>query len=345
MSSLTCITPSRVAVRLSYVGKASKVDWRKVAPAPVILVSGPEQYFASSAIRRVRDSLRKTSPDLEFHEVEANDYGSNQIFAIASPSLFSQPRLIIIDGMERCTDAFIEDGKKYLQNLAEDTTLIIRHNGSSVRGKALLEALRASDDVVEVECPKTDKEGPLTAFAKAEFAENKRKVTDGAIRALVNAFASDIAELAGACEQVMADGAEVIDEELVDKYFGGRVETNAWHIIDAALDGKEGEALLLVRHGLNSGVDMIPLIAAFSSKFHQLARILHDRGVQPASLGLSPWQLNQVKQKAAGWDDDGMATVLKAIAEADFAAKGSERQPEYRLEQLISLVARRGKAL
>jgi DNA polymerase-3 subunit delta len=325
------------------VAGAKKVEWRKLAPAPVILVFGPEQYFASSAIRRVRDSLRKANPDLELHEVEANDYGSNQIFAIASPSLFSQPRLIVIDGMERCTDAFIEDGKRYLQNIAEDTTLIIRHNGSSVRGKALLDALRASDLVVEVECPKTDKEGPLTAFAKAEFVENNRKVTDGAIRALVSAFANDIAELAGACEQVMADSAEQIDEALIDRYFGGRVETNVWAIIDAALDGREGDALMLVRHGLNSGVDMIPLIAAFSSKFHQLARILNDRGVQPATLGMTAWQFGQIRNKVNGWDDDGMAKVLIAIAEADFAAKGSERQPEYRLEQLVSLVARRGK--
>ena len=325
------------------MGAAKKIDWRKVAPAPVILVFGPEQYFASSAIRRVRDALRKTSPDLELHEVEANDYGSNQIFAIASPSLFSQPRLIIIDAMERCTDAFIEDGKKYLQNIAEDTTLIIRHNGSSVRGKALLEALRADDRVVEVECPKTDKEGPLSAFAKAEFAEHGRKVTDGAIRALVSAFSNDVAELAGACEQVMSDSAEQIDEALVDRYFGGRVETTVWAIIDAALDGREGEALMLLRHGLNSGVEMIGLLAALSSKFHQLARILNDRGVQPASLGLTPWQLGQVRNKVNGWDDDGMAKVLIAIAEADFAAKGSERQPEYRLEQLVTLVSRRGR--
>ena len=327
------------------MGMAKRNDWRKVAPAPVILVSGPEQHFASSAIRRVRDALRKQNPELEIHEVEANDYGSNQIFAIASPSLFSEPRLIIIDGMERCTDAFIEDGKKYLQNLAEDTTLIIRHNGSSVRGKALLEALRASDEVVEVECPKTDKEGPLSEFAKAEFAEHGRKVTDGAIRALVNAFASDISELASACEQVMADSAELIDEALIDRYFGGRVETSVWRIIDAAIEGREGDALILLRHGLNSGVDMIPLIAAFSSKFHQFARILNDRGAQPASVGMTPWQLSAARRSVAGWDDDGMAAVLRAIAEADFAAKGSERQPEYRLEQLISLVSRRGKTL
>jgi DNA polymerase-3 subunit delta len=325
------------------VGKATKTDWRRITPAPVILVFGPEEFLASSAIRRVRDALRGVSPDLELHELEASDYGSNQIFSIASPSLFSQPRLIIINAMERCSDAFIEDGKKYIENLAEDTTLIIRHNGSSVRGKVLLEALRANDSVVEVECPKTEKEGPLTAFVKAEFAEHQRKITDGAVRALVNAFSSDLGELAGACSQIMADSANQIDEALVDRYFGGRVETTSWAIVDAALEGREGDALMLLRHGLNSGVDMIPLITAFSMKIRQMARVFGDRSVQPAALGLQPWQLNKIRQAAAGWDDDGLARVLVLIADADAAAKGSERQPEYRMEQLVSVVARRGR--
>ena len=321
------------------MGKAKKSDWRKISPAPVILVFGQEDFLARNAIRRVREQMRQASPELELHEVEASDYGKNQIFSIASPSLFSQPRLIIIDGMEKCSDDFIEDGKAYLNELAEDTTVIIRHNGSSVRGKALLEALRASDDVVEIECLKPD----LTAFAKAEFAERGRKVTDGAIRALVGAFASDVSELAGAIEQLVADSAEVIDEALVDTYFGGRLETQVWTIADAAIEGREGDALMLMRHGLNAGIDLVPLIAFLGTKFHQIARIYADRSVQPAALGLQPWQLNKLRQATAGWDDDGIANVLVAIGDADIAAKGSERQPEYRVEQLIRLIANRGR--
>ena len=323
------------------MGKAKKSDWRKVSASPVILVFGQEDFLARNAIRRVRERMRETTPDLEINEIDAADYVSNEIFSISSPSLFSSPKLIIFDGMEKCSDAFIEDGKKYLQNLAEDTTVVIRHNGSSVRGKALLEALRASDDVTEVECLKPD----FTLFVKSEFAEAGRKVTDGAIRALVNAFSSNIAELAGACEQLMADSAEQIDEALVNTYFGGRIETQVWTIIDAALEGREADALMLLRHGQNAGMEQIGLIAFTATRFHQLARIFNDRGVQAAALGLQPWQLNKLRQTASGWDDDGVANVLVALSEADFAAKGFERQPEYRVEELIRLISRRGKEL
>ena len=324
------------------MAKASKVEWRKVAPASVILVFGPEQYFATTAIRRVREALRGKSPDLEVHQLNASEYVSNLIYSIASPSLFSQPRLIVFEGVERCSDPFIDDLKNYLENPAEDTTVIIRHNGSSVRGKALLEALRASSLVVEVECPVTDKEAPLLAFAKAEFADLGRKVTDGALRALVRAF-SEVSELANACDQLVADSAETITEEIVDRYFGGRVETASWSIVDAAIEGRKAEALTLMRHGLNSGLDLIAIITSVSNKLRQLARIMHDQGAAPAALGLSPWLFNKLRQQLAGWGDDEMARVLVAISDADAAAKGNEKQPEYRLERLISLIADRGR--
>lgn len=325
------------------MAKAAKVEWRKVSPAPVILVFGPEQYFASTAVRKVREALRKQSPDLEIHQLAASDYVTNLIYSIASPSLFSQPRLIVFEGMERCTDAFIEDLKKYIEEPAEDTTLIIRHNGSSVRGKALLEALRANGNTVEVECPATDKEAPLLAFAKAEFAGLGRKVTDGALRALVRAF-TEVSELANACEQLVADSAETITEEIVDRYFGGRVETASWSIVDAAIEGRKGEALTLMRHGLNSGLDLIAIITSVSNKMRQLARILGDQGASPAALGLSPWLFGKLRQQLAGWGDDEMARVLIAISDADAAAKGAEKQPEYRLELLISLIADKGRS-
>lgn len=324
------------------MAKAAKVEWRKVAPAPVILVFGPEQYFASTAVRKVREALRRQSPDLEIHQLAASDYVPNQIYSIASPSLFAQPRLIVFEAMERCSDSFIEDLKAYILAPAEDTTLIILHNGSSVRGKSLLEALRASSEVVEVECPVTDKEAPLQAFAKAEFAELGKKVTDGALRALVRAF-TEVSELANACEQLVADSDATITEEIVDRYFGGRVETASWSIVDAAIEGRKGEALTLMRHGLNSGLDIIAIITSVSNKMRQLARILHDQGAAPATLGLSPWLFNKFRQQLSGWGDDEMARVLVAVSDADAAAKGSEKQPEYRLERLIALIADRGR--
>jgi DNA polymerase-3 subunit delta len=107
-----------------------------------MLISGAEQYFASVATRSIRDQLRQKYADLEISEINAGDYRSGQLLNVASPSLFAEPRLILIDDADRCTDEFIEDGKAYVKNPAADTFVLIRHHATSVRGKALLDAIR-----------------------------------------------------------------------------------------------------------------------------------------------------------------------------------------------------------
>jgi DNA polymerase-3 subunit delta len=92
------------------VGKAKEVNWRSAKAAPVVFVSGPEQYLADRAIRSIREQLRKDNASLEIHEIEASEYLPGQLAAVSSPSLFMDPRLVIISGIEKCTDAFIEEG-------------------------------------------------------------------------------------------------------------------------------------------------------------------------------------------------------------------------------------------
>ncbi len=318
-------------------------DWRKAQPADVVLVSGPEEYFAAEATRKIRETLRAKHPSLEINEVDASDYQSGHLINIASPSLFAEPRLILIFSVEKCTDAFIEDGKKYLTSPAPDTTVVMRHNGSSVRGKALLEAIRASDACSEILCPKTDKEPERFKFVQTQFSAANRQVTDGAIRALVQAFSKDIPELAQAVAQLLLDSSETITEDIVDRYYGGRVEADVFKVLDAALSGKEAEALFLLRHAMASGQEVISLNAGFASKIRQIARISADPRISPAAANMSPWQLNRTRQELQGWDDEGLGKVMQALADTDAAAKGGERNPELRLEQLLLMISSKGR--
>ena len=83
------------------MSKAKQMDWRATAPHPVVVVSGPEDYFASRAIRSLREKLKATDASLEIHEIDAADYQAGQLLNITSPSLFAEPRLVIISGFER----------------------------------------------------------------------------------------------------------------------------------------------------------------------------------------------------------------------------------------------------
>ncbi len=325
-----------------------QLTWDKMRPAPVILVSGPEEYLADRAIRSLRDLLRTEDPSLEVHDIEADQYGPGELITLASPSLFNEPRLIRVVKVEKCTDAFITETIAYLQHPADDTYLVLRHS-SGVRGKKLLDAIRAGSGAgIEISCLELKKDTEKQDFAAAEFKAAGRRITGGALRALVSAFSDDLAELAAACQQLLADASEEITEATVEKYYSGRIETNAFKVADAAIAGRRGEALVLLRHALASGADPVPIVAAFASKLRTMAKLSGQNapaGQLAQKFGLAPWQVDRARRDLQGWSDEGLGRSIESLADTDEQIKGLGRDPVFALERMIGVIANRGEQL
>lgn len=319
--------------------------WSQAAPAPVVLVTGPEALLAERAVRTIRDSLKADDPALEVSDLSAGEYAAGELATLASPSLFGEARLIRVSGVERASDAFLADAIDYLDAPADGACLVLRHAGG-MRGKKLLDAVRAAGgSALEVACAELKKDAEKYDFARDEFRTAERRVTPGALRALTSAFSEDLAELAAACQQLISDGSEEIDEKLVDRYYGGRVETNAFKVADAAIAGRPGEALVTLRHALASGADPVPVVAAFASKLRTMAKVAGSRGQGPAlagALGLAPWQVDRARRDLQGWTPEGLGRCIEAVAEADSNVKGAARDPVFALERMIMVVSGRG---
>ena len=322
------------------VAETQMMEWRKAAPAPVVLVVGAESFMADQAIRSIRDKLRASEPNIEIHEIQADAYTAGELLALSSPSLFAEPRLVIVRALENSSAAFAADLKEALAQPVSDTTVILRHSGGVGRAKGILDTVRAVTHA-EVKCDEI-KASDRPSFVMAQFAAQGRKITSDGVRALTEAFADDLIELAAACDQLMQDASGDVNAQVVDTYFGGRVETNSFKVVDAALAGRTGEALSLMRHALSTGSDPIAINAAFALKLRQIAKVVGNRNANPGSLGMTPWQMKQAVNSSSGWNDDALARVIVAIAETDAAAKGGERQPAYALERLVQLVCARG---
>jgi DNA polymerase-3 subunit delta len=322
------------------------VTWDRVRPAPVVLVSGPEGFLADRAIRQLRDLLKAEDPSLEVSDIDASQYAPGELLTLASPSLFNEPRLIRVDNVEKCTDAFILETIDYLERPVDDTYLVLRH-ASGVRGKRLLDAIRAGSGAgVEIACLELKKDTEKSEFAAAEFSTAGRRITPGALRALVSAFSDDLAELASACQQLLADSSDDITEVTVARYYSGRVETSAFAVADAAIAGRLGEALILLRHALSSGADPVPIVAAFASKLRTMAKV--SGGSAPSGqlaqkFGLAPWQVDRARRDLQGWSDEGLGRAIEAIADADEQVKGRGRDPVFSLERMLAVIAARGE--
>lgn len=322
-----------------------QLAWDRVRPASVVLVSGTEEVLADRAIRMLRDLLRTEDPSLELSDIEADQYAPGELLTVASPSLFGEPRFIRVTGVEKCTDAFITEALDYFASPASDAYVVLRHAGG-VRGKKLLDALRGGlGGGIEIVCAELKKDAEKYDFAVAEFKSAGRRIAPGALRALTNAFSDDLAELAAACQQLMSDASEEITEATVDKYYAGRVETNAFAVADAAIAGKLGDALVLLRHALASGSDPVPMLAAFAMKVRTMAKVAGARGSSgqlASQLGLAPWQVERAQRDVRGWTEQGLASAIELLAETDAQIKGGGRDPVFALERMVTAIAARG---
>ncbi|MCD5347324.1 DNA polymerase III subunit delta [Agromyces sp. S2-1-8] len=323
-----------------------QLAWHAVRPAPIVLVTGAEDVLAERAIGLLRDFLRAEDPALEVSDLEADGYRRGELLTLASPSLFGEPRLIRVSAVDKASDDFLLDALAYLEQPADSTTLVLRHR-SGVRGKKLLDAIRAgTGGGIEIVCAELKKDSEKQDFAAAEFRAAGRKIAPGALRALVGAFSDDLRELSAACRQLIADAPGDISEAVVARYYGGRVETNAFAVADAAIAGRHGEALIALRHALDSGADPVPMVAAFAMKLRTMAKVSGSRGggaQLASSLGMAPWQVDRARRDLVGWTDEGLGVAIETLAATDAAVKGAERDPVFALERLVGVIAARGR--
>jgi DNA polymerase-3 subunit delta len=324
------------------VSKAKQIDWRSVKPSPIVFVFGNEDYFATRAIRSVREQLKSKDSSLEVTEIEASDYTAGQIFDLTAPSLFGEPRLLIVRALERLSDPLLDDAMAYINAPPDDVTVIFRHNNSSVRAKKLIEALRANDKTTVVLCDKLAKDNEKSAFVTAEFSAQQRKISNGAVRALVEAFNDDVAELAAACEQLIQDSAESITEEIVDNYYGGRVETTTFKLADTCMAGQEGEALAILRHLMQTGADPVMILGGLATKVRQVAKVHGAESAASAQAGMQPWLAEKIRRDAHQWSEGGIVNAVTAVAQTDSAIKGGSRDSVFALETLVRLISKRG---
>jgi len=325
------------------VSPARVIPWRAITVAPVILLSGPQDFFAERAIKSIKESLRAKQENLEIVEVDASEYGDGAIFDLASAGLFGDSKLVIISGVERCTDALITDGIEYLANPSEEAVVILRHNSKSVRGKKLLEALRASDLVVEGTCIEVSKDFEKVAFVESEFNSKGRKIQKQAATALVDIFGKDFEELAAACSQLMLDDAGEITPEIVEKYFGGRLETTTFKVADSAFAERTSESILLLRHVLDQGVEPVLIVSAFAGKLRDMGMVIGNPKATAATMKVDPWRVDRARAALSGWNEDALAKGFGVISETDYAVKGGAKDPHYALEKMVTFFATKGR--
>ncbi len=308
----------------------------------LVLITGPESVLVDRAIEQVIDDVRVSAPELEVVTLTAEGYAEGELAVQASPSLFGEDKLVVLRDLHQAPDVLQTDLLDYLADPADTVVLVVTH-ASGNRGKKVLDTLKKAKAMV-IQAPAIKSDRDKAEFVTNEFRRARRKASPDAVQALVEAVGKDVRELASACQQLVDDTTGTIDAAVVERYHGGRVEATGFKVADAAVAGNAGEALRLLRHAVNVGVDPVPIVAVIAMQLRQLAKVGgagRGRSADLArDLGMAPWQIDKARRSLQGWSGDALGRSIRAVAAADVEVKGGGRDPVYAVEKAILTIAR-----
>ncbi|MDO5663060.1 MAG: DNA polymerase III subunit delta, partial [Brachybacterium sp.] len=319
------------------------VEWHSVDLAPIVLLHGTEALLAQRALGRLRDLARARDPETAFHDITSETATAGALTQVTSPSLFGEPRFVVVPDLQSAPEHLIQEIDAYRAAPEDDVTLVLIHRGGN-RGKKLLDALRRS--VPRVPCDPIKRPADKQTFVMAEFTRAGRRIQPDAVTALVDAFGTDLSELAAISRQLLEDTTPEDEEQAgpitladVHALTAGRVETTAFAVADAAIAGREAEALGLLQQAHLAGVDPVPLVAAVAVKMRGIAKVTAP-GASAKTLGMPDWMVRNAQRDARAWSDRSVAHALDAIARADLEVKGAGRDPHWATQRMVSAICR-----
>ena len=305
---------------------------------PYVLVSGPESLLAERAVAQTLDDLRVTDADLETIRLYAAAYAAGELTLHASPSLFGGAKCIVVHDVDEADDELQADLLAALAGEPEpDLTLVVLHKGGASAARRCSTRSRAPAPGSSRPRPSrptaTRPTSPPTSSAGPGARPPARPCTRS-----VEAVGKDVRELAAACQQLVDDTTGAIDEQVVARYHGGKVEATGFRVADAAVAGDAGEALRLLRHAIATGVDPVPIVAVLAQQLRQLVKVGaagRGRSADVArDLGMAPWQVDKARRGAGGAGPPrGSPSSSRRSPLADFEVKGGGRDPVYAVER------------
>ena len=319
-------------------------DAGRPGPPPLVQIAGDEPLLVDRAIQRTAAAARRVDPEVERRESPAAGLSPGAFSDLVAPSLFAEPRVVVIRGAQESTKELAASLMSYAADPVDAVTLVVHHAGGA-RNKQLADAMTKAGAAV-LTCNKITRPAERIDFVRTEIRRAGGSTTPDAVASLVDAVGSDLRELASAASQLVADTGGMVDESAVHRYHRGRADVSGFTIADAVVAGDLPGALESLRWATSVGVAPVLIADALADGVRTVAKV---SGARPgnsyslaAELGMPAWKIDKARTAARGWTSAGLVAGMAVVADLNASVKGAAADPEYALERAVmDLVAAR----
>jgi DNA polymerase-3 subunit delta len=287
--------------------------------ASVTLLWGEDAFL-------LREAALDLLGDVRAVEVDASEWQGTELQDLATPSLFGEPRALLITDCRSLSKDAVGAIGAYLSAPDPDAPLVLACTVAE-RGKppaALQKLMQPMGEIRQVQVPRKEIEPWLVQRAKRAELD----LTAPAARALVQTLGEDLGQLAAAVEQLAnAFPGEKVMPQQVHRQFRGLGQQKTWDLCDRAFAKDLPGAIRALRSMEESGDEALMVLGGIAVRVRDLLRVraLPDRlaSTQVAKeAGLRfEWQARRYQQQARNFTLEQLVTIHDRVADADRALK------------------------
>jgi DNA polymerase III subunit delta len=290
----------------------------KSAP-PVTLLWGEDAYLLREAALALLGQTKAT-------EVDAADWEGGELQGLATPSLFGEPRALLVNDARSLRKETLDEIARYLAAPDPDATLVLSCVVAE-RGKVpagLQKLVEPVGEVRKVDIARKELEPWLVSRAR----ERGLDIAIPGARALVEALGPEPGQLVAALDQLQdAFTGQRIGAREVARQFRGLGEQKTWDLCDRAFGKDLPGAIRSLRAIEEGGDDALMVLGGIAARLRDLLKVrsLPDK-MPPAQVAKEAglrfdWQARRYQQQARNFSMTELVAMHDRITEADRALK------------------------
>ena len=283
------------------------------------LLWGEDAYLLREAALALLGTTKAT-------EVDAAEWQGGELQGLATPSLFGEPRALLINDARSLRKETIEEIARYLETPDPDATLVLSCVVAE-RGKvpaALQKLVEPVGVVRKVDIAKKELEPWLVAKAK----DHGLDLAIPGARALVETLGPEPGQLVAALGQLQdVFAGQRVGAREVAQQFRGLGEQKTWDLCDRAFGKDLAGAIRSLRAIEEGGDDALMVLGGIAARLRDLLKVrsLPER-MPPAQVAKEAglrfdWQARRYQQQARNFSMAQLVSLHDRITEADRALK------------------------
>jgi DNA polymerase III subunit delta len=286
---------------------------------PVTLLWGEDDFLVREAALVLLGETKAT-------EVDAAEWQGDELQGLATPSLFGEPRALLVNDARSLRKETLDEIGRYLAAPDPEATLVLACVVAD-RGKvpaALQKLVEPLGEIRKVDIARRDLEPWLVGRAKQHGLE---LAIPGA-RALVETLGPEPGQLVAALGQLqdVFAGQRVGPREIAGQ-FRGLGEQKTWDLCDRAFGKDLPAAIRSLRSIEEGGDEAIMVLGGIAARLRDLLKVrsLPDR-MPPAQVAKEAglrfdWQARRYQQQARNFSMEQLVDLHDRVTEADRALK------------------------